>query len=65
MCEFSAYVAVAFNNATKGQTDNYKTRKGVSLTLSLMSLLKIAVEKLPPGRRKDRVWKMKKAVSYS
>ena len=43
MCEFSAYVA--FNIATNGQTDikHEKEKK----KLSSMSLLKIAVVKLP------------------
>ena len=46
MCELSAYVA--FNKA-KTRTKRYKTRKGVNA--GCMSLLKIAVEKLPPSQK--------------
>ena len=47
MCDFSAYVA--FNKATNGQTD-IKHEMGEN-KLSWMSLLKIAIEKLPPSQR--------------
>ena len=46
MCKISAYVA--FDKATNGQTDIKHEREE---TLSWMSLLKIAVEKLPPSQR--------------
>ena len=46
-CEFSAYVA--FNKAKNGQTDIKHEKEK---TFSWMSLLKIAVEKLPPAKIK-------------
>ena len=48
MCEFSAIVA--FNKVTNGQTD-VKHEKGKQKQPSWMSLLKIAVEKLPHSQR--------------
>ena len=48
MCEFSAYIA--FNKSTNGQTDiKHEMRR--EKKLSWMSLLKKAVEKLPPSQR--------------
>ena len=46
MCEFSAYVA--FNKATNGRVDIKHKKEN---KFSWMSLLKIAVEKLPPSQR--------------
>ena len=48
MCEFATYVV--FNKATNGNTD-IKHDKEKKKTLFWMSLLNIAVEKLPPAAK--------------